>query len=92
MLLDIRLPGFNGLNLLREIRKVAPHSDIVVITGFPTLENAKESIRLGAFDYVTKPLTPRVLCDVVSNILTCRPWKAKERYRHGVLHKTRVDC
>lgn len=79
VLLDLRIPGFNGLNLLRAIRKAAPQTDIVVITGFPSLENAKASIRLGAFDYVTKPLVPRTLSDVVTQVLTCKPWKVQER-------------
>jgi DNA-binding NtrC family response regulator len=50
-----------------------------VITGYPSVENAKESIRLGAFDYVTKPLLPQTLRTVVSQVLTCKPWKMQER-------------
>ncbi len=79
VLLDLKLPGFGGMHLLRAIRRLAPKTEIVVITGFPSLENAKESIRLGAFDYVTKPLVPRALSNVVSQVLTCKPWKVQER-------------
>ncbi len=84
VLLDLKMPGFSGLNLLRMIRKMKPTTDIVVITGYPSLENAKESIRLGAFDYFIKPFAPQALCEIVSQVLTCKPWKVQERYEHGV--------
>lgn len=78
-LLDLKNPGSGGLRVLRAIRKTSPQTDVVVITGHPSLENAKESIRLGAFDYVTKPFAPQKLRTVVSQALACKPWKIQER-------------
>jgi DNA-binding NtrC family response regulator len=77
--LDLRMPGSGGLTLLHEIHKVSPQTDVVVITGYPSVDNAKESIRLGAFDFMIKPFTPSTLCAVVSQALACRPWKVHER-------------
>lgn len=79
MLLDLRIPGCGGLQVLRAIREISPQTEVVVITGYPSVENAKESIRLGAFDYVTKPFVPRTLCTVVSQVLACKPWKIRGR-------------
>lgn len=77
--LDLKIPGSGGLGLLPVIQKTSPRTDIVVITGFPSVDNAKESIRLGAFDFIIKPFAPSTLCAVVSQVLACRPWKVHER-------------
>lgn len=78
-LLGLKLPGVGGLRVLRAIRKAAPQTEVVVFTGNPSIENAKESIRLGAFEYMTKPLVPQTLRTVVSQVLACKPWKIQER-------------
>jgi DNA-binding NtrC family response regulator len=71
-LLDLRIPRPGGLMLLRYIRDTFPGTRVVVMTGYPTLENAKEAIQLGAFDYVRKPLHPDRLRAVVSRALARR--------------------
>ena len=82
-LVDLRIPGSGGLSLLRAIRKVSPQTETIVITGYPSLVNAKESIRLGAFAFVAKPVVPQTLRTVVSQVLTCKPWKIQERCFNG---------
>jgi len=77
--LDLKMPGSGGLRVLRAIRKVSPQTEVVVVTGYPTIENAKESTRLGAFDYMTKPFAPQTLRTVVSQAMACRPWRIQER-------------
>ncbi len=59
--LDIHLPGVNGLQVLREIRKQTPHLPVILLTGHATLQSALEAIRLGATDYLLKPIDPEVL-------------------------------
>ncbi|OHB80475.1 MAG: hypothetical protein A2V98_07280 [Planctomycetes bacterium RBG_16_64_12] len=78
-LVDLKIPGSGGLSLVRAIRKTSPQTEVVVITGYPSIENAKESIRLGAFDYVTKPFVPETVRSVVFQALTCQPWTMMER-------------
>jgi DNA-binding NtrC family response regulator len=78
VLVDLKIPGSGGLSLVRAIRKASPQTEVVVITGYPSIENAKESIRLGAFDYVVKPFAPDTVRSVVSQALMCKPW-AMER-------------
>ncbi|MGA1790688.1 MAG: response regulator [bacterium] len=62
---DIILPGMSGLDLLRAIKKRYQDLPVIVITGEPNLETAKESIRHGAYDYIEKPVTKANLPPVV---------------------------
>jgi DNA-binding NtrC family response regulator len=55
VLLDLRLPDMGGLEALRLIRQKRPAADVIMLTGHGSLDDAVESIRIGAFDYVTKP-------------------------------------
>ncbi|MFI5116120.1 MAG: sigma-54-dependent transcriptional regulator [Terriglobales bacterium] len=55
VLLDLRLPGNSGLEVLREIKQRRPDTLVIVMTGFATVESAVQAMKLGAYDYVTKP-------------------------------------
>ncbi len=55
VLLDMRLPGMNGLEVLKSIHASAPATEVVMLTGHGSIDTAIESIRIGAFDYVVKP-------------------------------------
>jgi DNA-binding NtrC family response regulator len=54
-LLDIRMPGFTGIEVLRHIKDVSPETEVILLTGHATVETAVEALRHGAFDYLTKP-------------------------------------
>lgn len=54
-LLDIRMPGFTGIEVLRHIKEVSPETEVILLTGHATVETAVEALRQGAFDYLTKP-------------------------------------
>src|SRR5208282_6634321 len=58
VLLDLRMPGQDGLSVLRTIKQKWPESEVVIITGYPTVASVKEAVRLGAYDYVSKPVGP----------------------------------
>lgn len=87
-LLDLKVPGCGGLKLVRAVRKAAPAIEVVVITGYPSIENAKETIRLGAFDYVTKPFVPVELSGVVAQALACKPWTLERWCYDGCSQQT----
>ncbi len=57
VLLDIRLPGKDGLALLPEVRRLCPAAPVIMMTGHGTLEAAVEAMRHGAFDFLTKPFS-----------------------------------
>ena len=53
---DVRLPGMNGIDLLRRIREFDPAIPVIVMTAYGTIEGAVEAVKLGAFDYMKKPV------------------------------------
>jgi len=53
---DLRLPGADGIAVLRQVKESDPDCPVIVMTGFGTVENAVEAMRLGAFDFVQKPV------------------------------------
>ena len=55
VLLDLRMPGVTGLDVLRAIREISPRVKVVLMTGFGTIDSAVEAVKLGAIDYLTKP-------------------------------------
>ncbi len=64
---DIVLPGLSGVDLLKQIKDVAPDVPVIMMTGNPTVETASESIRSGAADYLTKPVGK----DAIVNAVNC---------------------
>ena len=58
VLLDLRMPDMDGLSVLRALKQRWPDSEVIVITGYPTLETAKEAVALGVWDYLAKPVGP----------------------------------
>jgi DNA-binding NtrC family response regulator len=72
VLLDVRLPGMDGIELLAEIRKRWPRAIVVMITAFASVDTAVRALKLGAADYVTKPINAEELSHVVAQALTQR--------------------
>ena len=64
VLLDLKIPGVKGLELLRAIREKRPESMLIIITGYASIETAKETARLGAVAYLPKPFTPNEVRDI----------------------------
>lgn len=74
VLLDLRMPGMDGMSVLRLIKERWPESEVVVVTGYPSVETAKEAIRLGAYDYLAKPVNPDEMIKVASDAITQKKW------------------
>ena len=55
VVLDVKMPGMDGIQTLREIKKVKPQLEVIILTGHANLESANEGMALGAFDYIMKP-------------------------------------
>jgi len=68
LITDLRLPGVNGMELLKTAKEKLPNCIVVLMTAYATVENAVEALKLGAYDYLTKPFTPDRLLSMLSHI------------------------
>src|ERR1700686_3521797 len=66
IVMDIRMPGMTGIEGLRKIREIDQNLSVIMLTGFGALETAKEALRLGANDYISKPFDAREMREVIS--------------------------
>ena len=69
ILLDMKLPDIEGMEILRTIRETKPRIIVIVMTGYSTVQNAVEAMKLGAFDYLCKPFTDEELILVVQRAI-----------------------
>ncbi len=69
ILLDVKLPGMSGLELLEKIRKINKRSVVIMLTGYGDIKDAVQAIKLGAFDYVTKPFKDEEIIANIKNAL-----------------------
>jgi DNA-binding NtrC family response regulator len=69
LLLDIRMPDMDGIDFLRETRAISPETEIIMVTGFATIQTAVEAVKLGATDYLQKPVSPDKLVVAVARAL-----------------------
>jgi len=74
VLLDLRMPGLDGLDVLKTIKQRWPDSEVVVITGYPSIESAKEAVRLGAQNYIAKPVGPEDVIRAANDAWTQKRW------------------
>jgi DNA-binding NtrC family response regulator len=76
-ILDLRMPGMTGIEVLEFLKKVSPDTEAVVMTGHASMETAIEAVRLGAFDYITKPCKLAEIEAVLSKVAEKRELKNK---------------
>jgi DNA-binding NtrC family response regulator len=71
-LVDIKMPGMDGMELQRRLREIDPELTVIIITAYASVETAVQALKQGAFDYVTKPIDPDHLAHMVQNALNQR--------------------
>jgi putative two-component system response regulator len=81
--LDLNMPRLSGIEVLKEIKKLKPETEVIVITGYGTLNNAQEAIHFGAGNFISKPFN---VADVISMV-----GKSFERRKFNLKIKTLVD-
>ena len=74
VLLDLKMPGMDGMTVLRTIKENWPESEVIIVTGYAALQTAKESVALGAFDYMAKPVGPDEVISVTNEALLHKGW------------------
>ncbi|CUS76881.1 two-component system, NtrC family, response regulator [Candidatus Kryptonium thompsonii] len=83
---DIRLPDMDGMEVLKIIKKINPNIMVIMITAYGTIENAVEAMKLGAYDYITKPFSSERLIMILKKIE-----KYKELEKENIELKKRLD-
>lgn len=69
---DLKMPGMNGIEVLKAIRTLQPEVPIIMITGYSTVDSAVEAMKNGAIDYIGKPFTPEDILSKVASALEQR--------------------
>jgi DNA-binding NtrC family response regulator len=72
VLTDLKMPDIDGIEVLKMIKQRWPQTEVIVVTGYQTVDTAVKSIKLGAFDYLEKPFTPDSLIAAVNNAMASR--------------------
>jgi DNA-binding NtrC family response regulator len=69
VLSDLKMPDMDGIEVLKKIKEQWPDVEVIIITGYQTVDTAVKSIKLGAYDYIEKPFSPDVLITAVTKAL-----------------------
>ena len=80
VLLDIWMPGIDGIETLKEIKKDNPHIQVIIISGHGTIETAVKATKLGAFDLIEKPLSIDKVIVAINNALNFRRLEEENKY------------
>ncbi|HEY5285275.1 MAG TPA: sigma-54 dependent transcriptional regulator [Polyangia bacterium] len=89
---DVKMPDLDGLDLLREIREVDPSPFVIIVTGFGSIDTAIRAVKLGAYDYITKPFKIDQLLLSIDKALAERSLRTEvTRLREEVSRRDRMD-
>ncbi len=93
VLLDLKMPGMGGIEALKRLKEMDPEVTILIMTGYPSIETAVRAIKLGAYDYITKPFTPDTLRFAVSRALERKTLMVENQHlRQQLRSKNEIDA
>ncbi len=84
VILDVKMPGMDGIETLREIKKEHPLVEVIMLTGHATVESAIEGMKLGAFDYLMKP------CDIDQLVSKVEEAADRKRVQEEKINQARI--
>ncbi|MEM5787213.1 MAG: response regulator [Syntrophobacteraceae bacterium] len=85
VILDVKMPGIDGIETLREIKKAHPLVEVIMLTGHATVETGIEGMKLGAFDYLMKP------CDIEKLMTKVQEAKSKKQQHEDKITQARIQ-
>ncbi len=80
VVLDVKMPGMDGIQALKEIKKLHPLIEVVMLTGHASVEVAIQGMELGAFDYLMKPVD-------IDDLL----YKVQDAYKKKAIHEKKIS-
>jgi DNA-binding NtrC family response regulator len=86
VVLDVLMPGLSGIDTLREMKKLRPLTEVIMLTGHATVETAIEGMKLGAFDYLMKPTEIEDLVEKINKAYK-RKAEHEDRIRQATIDK-----
>jgi len=84
VILDVKMPGMDGIETLQEIKRQFPLVEVIMLTGHATVESAIEGMKLGAFDYLMKP------CDIEQLVAKVEAAADKKRLHEEKIQEARI--
>ncbi len=85
---DIRMPGLDGLSLLKEVKRVQPETEVILMTAYAEVGDAVDAMKAGAMDYLVKPFDPDDAVAVVNKALEVRKLRRQARHLRDALDKS----
>lgn len=86
VILDLRMPGVHGLDVLKKLREYDPEIIVIVITGYATIDSAVEAMKRGAYDFLPKPFSPEALIEIAK-----RGWEKRRLALENVCLRLELD-
>jgi DNA-binding NtrC family response regulator len=86
IILDLRMPGLHGLEVLKKLRESDPEIIVIVITGYATIDSAVEAMKRGAYDFLPKPFSPEARVEIVK-----RAWEKRQLALENVCLRLELD-
>ncbi len=78
VLTDLKMPDIDGIEVLRRVKEEWPDTEVIVITGYQTINTAVQAIKLGAFDYIEKPFVPDDIIEAIEKAIAHRQENKKK--------------
>jgi DNA-binding response OmpR family regulator len=92
ILLDLKMPGMDGMEVLRRVREIRPDIRIIIITAYGTVESAVEAMKLGAVDFIQKPFSPEEIRELVSRVMDREKLDEKKAVDYGLSIELAKRC
>ena len=84
LITDIRMPGLNGLELIKQAKQITPQLEIIIISGYAHFEYAQNAIALGVRNYILKPIKQDELCTTLQNVVKHLKEKREKDVSYGI--------
>jgi DNA-binding NtrC family response regulator len=87
MIVDLKMPGMDGIELMGEVKKTSPDVPIIIMTAYATVDTAVRAMREGAYDYVVKPFDPEEMALIIRKLVAHQKLVLENRYLRDELRK-----